>query len=250
MDLVDGALLFGAGVLGGAINAIAGGATFFTFPAMLAVGLPPVIASASNALAVAPGHLLAAIAMRHALPRRQAGLLAAAAVGLIGGIVGALLLLSSGDAAFTVAVPFLILGATLLFAAAPALQRWLGAHRTENRGRALAIQAVTSVYGGYFGAGLGIMMLAALMVGGENDLRRANAVKNLLAAIISGVAIIIFAGYGAIAWPHTLVMLAGAMVGGYAGGRLTAVMPVRLVRVLVIATGLTLSVYYFWKLAV
>jgi uncharacterized protein len=252
MEIEVAVLLFGAGILGGVINAVAGGATFFTFPAMLAAGLPPVVANASNALAVAPGHLLATIALRRDLPPLRGGLTGATVIGLCGGIAGALLLLGAGERTFLILVPFLILGATLLFMVAPKLQNWIappeGRSGPRDRLKAAAVHTSAAIYGGYFGAGLGIMMLAALTLIGYRDLRQANAVKNYLAALITGIAIVVFAGFGAISWPETLVMLCGAIVGGYLGGHLAKILPVKIVRACVIVTGLTLSAVYFNKL--
>jgi uncharacterized protein len=249
MTLSTVVLLFAAGVLGGIVNAVAGGATFFTFPAMIAVGLPPVIANASNSLAVAPGHLVALVALRDRLPSLQT-LAVASLFGLAGGLIGALVLLQGGDRLFTRLIPFLILGATLLFALAPRLQT-VAARQTGEAGtgaRAVAIQGAAAVYGGYFGAGLGIMLLAALTLAGYRDLRQANAIKNLLAVLITGVAITIFIAFGVISWPETLVMLAGALAGGYVGGHLARVLPAPVIRACVIAMGLLLSAYYFWQL--
>ena len=243
------ALLLVAGLAGGFVNALAGGATFFTFPAMLAAGLPPVIANASNAVAVWPGNLSGAIAFRRQLPPPTRTLWLAMGLALVGSCGGALLLLATEERVFLALVPWLILGATLLFAFARPVLRLLRRLRPARAvgltPASFALQAVTAVYGGYFGGGLGIMLLAVLALCGYEDIRVMNAVKNLLSALVGLVTLLIFAGHGAVAWPETLVMLAGAVAGGWLGGRLGQRAPAWAIRGFVIAIGLTLSAYYF-----
>jgi uncharacterized membrane protein YfcA len=251
MDLWIVALLLAAGLAGGFVNALAGGATFFTFPAMLAAGLPPVTANASNAVAVWPGNLSGAIAFRRQLPPLTRTLWLAMGLALLGAAGGALLLLATAERVFLSLVPWLILGATLLFAFARPLLRLLR-HLRPARAVGLTpgsfvLQAVTAVYGGYFGGGLGIMLLAVLSLCGFEDIRVMNAVKNLLSALVGLVTLLIFAGLGAVAWPETLVMLAGAVAGGWLGGRIGQRAPAWAIRGFVIVVGLTLSAYYFTR---
>lgn len=238
-------LLLAAGLAGGFVNALAGGATFFTFPAMLAAGLPPVIANASNAVAVWPASVTATLAFRRSLPGRDRRLALSLIVTAAGSVLGAWLLLASDEGLFMALVPWLLLVATLLFAFAQPLQRLLAQRRPPGPLAAPALQGLAAVYGGYFGAGLGIMLLAVLALAGGRDIRAMNALKNLLSALVGLVALLIFAGSGAIAWPATLVMLCGALAGGWVGGRLGQRAPAGLIRTFVIGVGASLTLVYF-----
>lgn len=239
-------LLFLAGVAGGIVNALAGGATLITFPAMLAAGLPPVIANASNAVAVAPGHLMAGYADRQQLAPIDARLLALLGVGVLGGVAGALLLLALPDRLFVLPVPALIGFATALFAFAPRVAAWAEARRGARPSEAsrLAWLAAASVYGGFFGAGLGVMIAAVLSLTEPADVRRVSALKNVLAGCVSLAAIVIFIARGMVWWPPTLLMLAGALLGGYAGGALVRVLPAIAVRWFVIVAGTVMTIAY------
>jgi uncharacterized membrane protein YfcA len=246
------AILVAAGLAGGTTNALAGGATFFTFPAMLGIGLAPVIANASNTVALWPASLVAVWAQgRRSIADVRRLLLPLAGVSVVGSAVGAFLLLHTSDRAFLKLVPFLLLVATALFAGSPLILRRLRARAPAGRVRLgpgkLAMMTVVALYGGYFGAGIGIMMMAGLSLAGLDDVRVANAVKNLLAGAINGVAVVIFVASGAVAWPSALVMLVGAVTGGALGGRLAGVIPVKTLRVGVIAIGSFLTVWYFWR---
>jgi uncharacterized membrane protein YfcA len=239
------------GILAGLCNALAGGGTFFTFPAFLGAGLPPVVANASNAIAVWPGHAFAAVGYRKELATRRAGLGAAIAAALAGGICGALLLVVIEDDAFARLIPFLLLAATLLFAGGERLNRRLvGVAGDIDRGPALVRHGclfVFSVYGGFFGAGLGVILMAGLLILGVTDLAENNALKNLLGAVITSVAVAIFAVSGLVSWPHTLIALAGAAVGGLLGARVAHRLSAAWLRRIVIAVGSALSVYYFFR---
>jgi uncharacterized protein len=248
MELAIGALLFGAGLTGGVANAIAGGGTLVTFPAMLIAGLPPVVANASNAVAVTPGHLVAAYADGNALLPIGRSSVAAGLATLLGGAAGAVLLLVTSERLFTLLVPALIGVATLIFAFARPIQRSIVQALGDTPGRRAAMRAgllvPTATYGGYFGAGLGVMLLAVLAVTGREDARAANALKNLLATAVSAVTILIFTVQGMVRWPETLVMLTGATCGGYLGGRLVKVLPAPIVRAVVIAIGVDMTALY------
>ena len=251
MELTIGLLLFGAGLAGGVANAIAGGATLITFPAMLAAGLPPVLANASNAVAVTPGHLIAACADRHVLPPANRPMLAAILAVLLGGTVGAVLLLTTPERLFTLLVPALIGVATVIFAFARPIQRSIAQAFGDTPSQPVATRAAllvpTAIYGGYFGAGSGVMLLAILSVTGREDLRSANAFKNLLASAVSAVTIVIFTVQGVVHWPDTLVMLTGAMCGGYLGGLLIKVLTPSVGRAVVIAFGVGMTVLYAYR---
>lgn len=244
-------LLLGAGILGGAINAVAGGATLFTFPAMMAAGLPPVVANASCSIALAPGHISGVLSERAQLPAFDGKLWVHVVIAAIGGGAGAVLLLVTPERIFTALVPALIGVATLIFAFSKHLQSWLQSHSgSESHERPALRQIVlmpTAIYGGYFGAGMGVMLMAVFSMTSDWAVRTANAVKNLLGAAANWAAIVFFIWQGVIAWPETLVMLLGAVVGGFTGGKLLSVVPVLWIRRFVITMGVAMTSYYAWR---
>jgi uncharacterized membrane protein YfcA len=247
MELGIGTLLLGAGLAGGVANAIAGGATLITFPAMLASGLPAIVANASNAVAVAPGHLVAAFADRSRLPALNLPFLVTVATSGIGGAIGAALLLSTPEKLFTLLVPGLIGIATLVFAFSRHIQKVIATKvRSVSGETRWVLLASMSIYGGYFGAGLGVMLLAVLSVTGEEDIRQANVLKNVLATAVSATTIATFVVQGVIRWPETVVMLSGAIPGGFLGGRLIAILPPSVVRAIIIAVGTAMTLAYAW----
>lgn len=261
VDLLWLPALFAAGLVGGGMNAVAGGGTFFAFPIFLAAGIPPVVANATNTLALWPGSILAAVGYRREIMAQRTGLARHLAIALLGGVVGAVLLLALGDDAFVQAIPLLLGFATLLFAfknrLAPLAARLFGrapagagtraGPATPNLGVTLWL-FVVAVYGGYFGAGVGILMMAALGFAGVGDLQQANALKNLLAAALNGIAIVIFVAGGAIAWNAAAAGLAGAMVGGYAGAKLARRLSTKWLGRVVVAVGALLTVVYTVRL--
>ena len=254
MTLVQIILLFAAGLAGGTVNAIAGGATFFTFPAMLAVGLPPVVANASNTVALWPASLTAALAERKELWANRDMAKTFLVIAMVGGLVGALLLLVTSNEEFKVLVPFLLLLATVVFAGSGRLLKWLRrrapapAQPRLNHPAILATIGFCAVYGGYFAAGIRIMMMSGLTLAGIEQLHLANALKNLLAAAINGVAVVVFVASGIVDWPSSLVMLAGALCGGFMGARLARRIPAQALRTVVITVGSLLTAWYFWRL--
>jgi len=249
VDLTDIALLAGAGVVAGAVNAVAGGGTFFTFPALLAVGLPPVVANASNAVAVWPGHAAAIPASWDRLGTRRSGLLLRCALALVGGFLGSWLVLLTGDRLFGALIPWLLMFATLLFASGAWLRSFLPARTAGAKlsPAALAVEFVFAIYGGYFGAGLGVLLMACLALLGHDDLHEANALKNLLATIITSVAVAVFVFAGVVAWVPTLCTLIGAATGGFIGARLAQRVSAVWLRRAVIAVGSLLTAYFFWR---
>jgi len=252
-------LLIGAGgFAAGAVNAIAGGGTFFSFPAMLAVGLPPVVANASNSVALWPGSLSGAWAYRQELARYKRYLLPMGMASFIGGAAGGLLLLAAGDARFSALIPWLLAFATALFAFSPQLSIALKRIRPaqpektgtdHGAGSPIGwfVQLLVSVYGVFFGAGMGILMMASLAIGGHEDVQHINALKNLLSAVIYSVTVMTFIVAGAVSWPHTLVMVLTASLGGYWGARVARKIQGPWLRRMVIAVGSALTVYYFYK---
>lgn len=256
---LTGALLIGlGGFAAGAANAMAGGGTFFSFPAMLAVGVPPVVANASNSVALWPGSLAGAWAYRRELARFRHYLLPMGLASLAGGVAGGLLLLAAGDARFAALIPWLLAFATLLFAFSPQLsallKRWrqrrtppAPSQAASHPGSNWWVQLLVSVYGGFFGAGMGILMMASLAISGHEDVQEINALKNLLSSAVYSVTVVTFIVAGAVSWPHTLVMLLTASLGGYWGARVARTLQGPWLRRVVIGVGLALTLYYFFK---
>jgi uncharacterized membrane protein YfcA len=245
-------LLFLAGVLAGVCNAIAGGGTFFTFPVFLSAGIPPVVANASNAVAVWPGHAIAAVSYRRELQELQHGIKGSIVIAMTGGAVGALLLAYIGNRSFSMLIPFLILFATLLFAYGKRINSWI-----DDRAASISIESpgylnrvlefVVAVYGGFFGAGLGIMLMGGLLMLGIHDVHANNALKNLLGAVITSVSVVVLSVSGLVSWTHTVFALVGAVIGGFLGVPLARLLPDNWLRRLVIIIGIFLTVYYFAK---
>ena len=252
-------LLIGAGgFAAGAVNSMAGGGTFFSFPAMLAVGLPPVVANASNSVALWPGSLTGAWAYRLELARYKRYLLPMGIASFFGGAGGGLLLLAAGDARFAALIPWLLAFATLLFAFSPQLSAALRRMRQPPAAGSAAVhgagspagwlvQFLVSIYGGFFGAGMGILMMASLAIGGHEDVQHINALKNLLSAVIYSITVMTFIIAGAVSWPHTLIMVVTASLGGYWGASVARKIRGPWLRRMVIVVGSVLTAYYFYK---
>ena len=235
---------FGSGI----VNSLAGGGAFLTFPTLLAAGIPAIDANASSTVALFPGQFVSAWASREVFGTTDAqwrrDLLTLTIISLIGGTLGAVLLLITPSAAFSRLVPWLLLFATVVFAFGTRFtpkhgRRWLGPTTIK------AVQFVISIYGGYFGGGIGILMLAALVFYGMRDIRSMNAMKVLLAALMNTTASIIFAFSGRVHWLETMTMMVAAMAGGFAGAKIGLVVPPIYVRLFVIAVGCVLTVYFF-----
>ncbi|MEY8840747.1 sulfite exporter TauE/SafE family protein [Cribrihabitans sp. XS_ASV171] len=242
------AALGGTSLLAGAVNAIAGGGTFFTFPVLIWAGLPPLLANTTNMVALLPANLTALAALRGDLRRAGGYARLFAVMGAIGGAGGAVLLLNLGNAVFSALVPWLIGFATLLFAVAPQLRRLATRARPAAEARLgpapLSFLALVSLYGGYFGAGLGQMTLATLTLCGFTDLRAAIALKNLLIFCITFAAVLVIAAGGTLHWPYAALMFAGSALGGFLGGHLLTHVPAQPVRWAIIAYGTFLTLVY------
>lgn len=258
---IAGFALIAAGAFAaGGMNAIAGGGTFFSFPALLAAGIPPVMANASNTVALWPASLSSAWAYRREAMRHRRSAIILIIVSLAGGLTGGLLLLATSNAAFSTLIPWLLLIATALFAFANQVSRTVSWLKTTWRatpappltdapgslGGAL-FQLIVAIYGGFFGAGLGILTLAALSIQGFKDMQELNALKNVASAVNYTVAALTFIVAGAISWPHTLVMLVTAMIGGYAGASLARRLPACWLRRMIVTVGASLTLVYFFK---
>lgn len=251
MDMTYILCLAGIGLVGGTWNAVAGGATLFTFPALMALGLPPMSANATNYLALLPSNAAALPAYRRELRSIGQALVPLLALSGAGAVTGSLLLVFSDPALFQVLIPGLVLTATLLFAFGERLRRALIALAGESTSTRLVRFAlfIASIYGGYFGAGLGIILLAIAQILGFTDFHVANGLKNLLATGFTLVSVLVFGIGGLIAWPEAGVMMAGSTAGGFLGARLARHVDQRLLRALVTGFGLLLSAVYFFRLA-
>jgi uncharacterized protein len=245
--------LFLAGVIAGAINSVAGGGTLVSFPALIALGgISPIVANATNTAAVCPGSLSSAIAYRHDLPQGHGILPTLLLPSLLGGLLGAWVLAITPNWLFARIVPFLVLFATVLFGARDQFSRWLNLSNhgeehltTMSKTWGFCFQLFVAAYGGYFGAGIGILMLASLGVMGFRDIHRMNAVKTILGGLINGTALIYFIIKKLVHWPLALLMAAGAVLGGYAGARLAKRVNQRYLRMFIIAVGLVVSFWLF-----
>jgi len=244
MNITHLAAAFGAGFFAGMINSVAGGGTLLSFPTLVWLGLPPVVANATNTVGIWPGSMGGAWGYRKELGRTEPRLLALVAPSLIGGILGALLLRWTPPAAFKTLVPFLILFATLLLMVQEPAQRWLKATagRTPHTASrwlvgAMLFQLLVAIYGGYFGAGIGILMLAALSILGLTDIHQMNGLKNFLAICINGVATLYFMWAHMVYWPVAIMMAAGAVAGGYGSAGIARRLGRRVVRRIVVAIG-------------
>ena len=248
MSLLTIALLFLAGFMSGAINAVAGGGTFISFGALSLIGVAPISANATSSIAQLPGYFTSTLPYLKDIRRIWRGLILLGIVSIVGSTLGALLLLWLENDQFAAAVPWLLLGATALFAAGPWLKPKPRHQSDAARGRSLAspvMQFITSIYGGFFGAGMGIMMLATLGLTESGDYHRLNAIKNVLANVIAIVAIVVFVSGGVVNWLGALAMIPGVALGGYCGVWIAKRVPQIAVRVFVIAIGLFLAGYYF-----
>jgi uncharacterized protein len=243
-------VLFVAGVLGGAINAVAGGGSFIAFPALLFTGVPPIPSNATNAFALWIGTTSSVRAYWKLLNISRRVLVPLLIASVAGGVLGAYLLLHTPARTFLRVLPWLMLSATLLFV--------FGKKLVGNRPSALARDASTSalalavlfelllaVYGGYFGGGMGIMNLAMLAALGMTDIHAMNALKVVLSGVINGVAIVMFIAKGAIYWPQGIIMTVGAIVGGYSAAHYSQKLPQAWIRAFVIVVGTGMTIYFF-----
>lgn len=250
MTLEHAIFLFLAGIVGGALNAVAGGGSFVAFPALLFTGVPPIPANATNTLALWTGAAASGSAYRNRLNVPMRVLLPLMVTSVTGGIAGAILLLRTPAHTFLRVLPWLMLGATLLFIFG---KRLAGrrASSVEHDATTAAIagasifELAVAVYGGYFGGGLGIVNLAMLAAVGMTDMHAMNALKSILGTAINGIAALVFVVKGAIYWPQAIVMIAGALAGGYFGAHYAQKLPQTWVRSFVILAGTGMTVYFF-----
>lgn len=246
-------LLFAAGLLGGMINSLAGGGSFVIFPALLFAGVPPVLANASNTYACLPGYVSGAIGYWKHIAPHKGRLALYSTLGLVGGFLGAEALMRISDAQFSVIIPWLMAFAVTIYIFGQRINRFFAARsngsRHAVRAGAIGLSALLlaiSFYGGFFNAGLGIVLLAWLALAGFEDVHAMNGLKLLISAVVSVVAVLRFAATGSIAWVEGSVALAGAMVGGFAAAYFSHLVPAKVIRGFVIVYGVGLTVYFFW----
>lgn len=247
MDVMEAVAIGGAGIAAGGMNAVVGSGTLITFPTLLAFGYPAVLANVSNNVGLVPGVLSAAYGYRRELRGQRRRLLRFGAASLLGGLVGALLLLRLPDAAFRAVVPVLILTACVLVLLQPRLNRWM---RNRRQADARADGGVpmwlgvlgTGVYGGYFGAAQGVLLMGMFGAVLRDDLQRLNAAKNVLATLVNGVAAIVFVIAADIDWTVAALIAAGSTMGGLLGARLGRRLPPAVMRAVIVTVGVTASV--------
>jgi uncharacterized membrane protein YfcA len=241
------ALLFGAGVLAGAMNAVTGGGTFVSLPALTAVGLPGTVANASSSTALLPGALASAWAYRRDLqPLERVSTRALAVASLTGGGVGAGLLLGTPEAVFDVVIPWLLLAATITLAIGPRLQGLLqraGLHAGPRT--ILAVQVLLGVYGGYFGGAVGLMMLAAWSLLSQASIAALTPLRTVMLVAANTVAVLLFVVMGQVSWPAALTVMAGAVAGGWAGAQIGRRLPAAVLRALVLAITVATTAIFF-----
>ncbi len=246
-------LLLLAGLVAGVLNTLAGGGSFVVFPALLFAGVPPVIANASNTYAALPGYFSGAFGFRRDLAKYRSRLAAYTLVALVFGYVGAELLLRVSNETFALVVPWLMLFAVLLFSFGAAINTFIARRssgtapmRLAGSGLLLLLLAALSIYGGFFNAGFGILLLAFLAVAGLTDIHAMNGVKLWISGIVAIVATARFALEGAIDWYHGSIALVGVTIGAYAAARVAHHIPTKLIRALVIAYGSGITAWFFF----
>lgn len=247
--MFDAALLILAGFSGGMLNAVAGGGTFITFPALVFSGVPPVAANATTTVAALPGYFAATWGFRqelgtidHAVLRRLTLWTA------LGGACGSGLLLVASNQAFSVMVPFLLLMATLAFIYGPQIRRFAARYRNGVTPFGLGTLLPVAVYGGFFNGGLGIIMLALFTLWGMNNLHQMNGLKSWLSTILSAVSLGVFAFGGQVFWHEALIMSAGTIMGGFLGAPVARHLPTAVLRGLIATVGFGMTVVFFIRL--
>jgi hypothetical protein len=251
MELYQYILVALAALLAGAINALAGGGTLITFPTLIAMGLPSVVSNMTNTVALLPGYIGGTLAQKKDLAGQEKRLWFAIPAGLVGGLIGGYLLLITGEKIFSQLVPFLILLASILLAIQDPVRAWLNKRAAQNgggnipEGWAAIPVGLAAIYGGYFGAGLSVIILAALGFVIDDSITRLNAIKQAISFSANLAAALFFVFSSPIDWPVALVMMVGALIGGALGGRLAGRIKPATLRWMVVAIGVVLSIIYF-----
>ena len=248
--LLKALLLFFVGTVAGVINSVAGGGTLLSFPTLMFTGVPAIVANATNTIALQVGTMASFVSYRGEFAKQKKWAWRYGPPSMIGGLLGAILLLRTGETLFRHIVPYLILFATILFTFQPVVSRFLQieAKAMQKSGHALGaamfFQFCVGIYGGYFGAGIGILMLAALGMMVEGDIHEVNSLKVLMASLINGVAAIYFIANGSVLWADALLLAAGAMLGGYTGPIMARRVGAKIVRGFVTCLGFAIGIYF------
>lgn len=247
-------LLLAAGFLGGCLNTLAGGGSFIVFPALMVAGVPPVLANASNTYAALPGYVSGAFGLRRHLVNQGRRLIPYSIVAFLGGYAGAELLLRVSSEQFASVVPWLMLFAVVLFAFGGSINSWIArrAHGSHHMARVgavllLIVLGLVCVYGGFFNAGLGILLLAFLALAGLEDIHAMNGIKLCISSIVAAIAVVRFALSHSIDWYHGTIALIGVTTGAYVAARFAHRVPTQAIRWTVIIYGTGLTLYYFWS---
>jgi uncharacterized protein len=246
-------LLFSAFLAGG-VNALAGGGSFLAFPALMLVGIPAINANATCTLALLPGSVASFWPYRQDLDTERSILIWMSAISFVGGLIGAVIMLNTPPGIFIKVVPYLILAATLIFAFGSKLTSKVLANRLDKNESAqkmsflsAALQFVIAIYGGYFGAGIGIVMLACLSLLGMTKINSMNALKVLLSSVINGIAACAFVFAGAIYWRQVTIMAIGSILGGYLAAKVGRELPPLVIKRFVVFIGILLTIIFFFK---
>ncbi|MDE2384314.1 MAG: sulfite exporter TauE/SafE family protein [Alphaproteobacteria bacterium] len=251
MSLSSYLLLFAGGVLGGVINVMAGGAGFMTFPLFMAAGLSEMEANAANFVALLPANAVGTFVFKREIGEVRRHLITRIGLALLGGALGSWLLVWAGEASFHKAIPWLLLFATLSFATGPTVKRYLETHTSFDAARWLwlsfILEFVVYVYGGYFGLGMGIILLAIHSIFSHMSVHHANALRNVTILMMTFVSIAILSHSGLIRWLPSLAMMAGAMLGGYGMSKLARLVPAGTVRLGILFWSVVLTGFAFWR---
>ena len=239
------ALLLTAAFVAGALNAVAGGGSFLTLPALVFIGVPPVVANATGTVALLPGYAAGAWGFREDTQAPPGlSMVRLVVLSLIGGALGAGLLLVTSDATFSIVVPWLLLLATVLFAFGPQLRQRLAGGNPSTAKATVGVLAV-AIYGGYFNGGLGILLLALFGLLGQTQLNAMNGLKNLVSTLLTAIAVAVYAIGGVVDWRYALLMMVAATAGGYIGARVARRIPAQWLRWGIVATGLVMTGIFF-----
>jgi uncharacterized protein len=251
MDLGHILLLIAAGILAGAINALAGGGSLITFPTLIATGLPSVEANVTNSVSVFPGYVSSVLGSRADLQGQRRRVLTILPAAIVGSVAGCALLLLTPARAFEVVVPFLVLGAAATLAFQDRLRGLVGHPRALGHTRqAVTLQTVVfvgAIYGGYFGAALGVMYVAALALVLDESLNRINALKNVLSAAVGGVTLVVFAIFAKVDWSAALTLAPATIVGGYVGARTARRLPSSVLKALIVTFGTAIGLVLLYR---
>ncbi|AGZ40074.1 sulfite exporter TauE/SafE family protein [Actinoplanes friuliensis] len=247
MDVGEILLLVGAGLAAGVVNAIAGGGSLITFPTLIAVGLPSVDANVTNSTAVFPGYVSSVVGSRADLAGQGRRLAVIVPTSLVGAALGCALLLGTPARAFEVVVPFLVLGAAATLFFQERLKALVGSSTRDRTATLHVVVFVGAIYGGYFGAALGVMYVAALALVLDETLNRINALKNVLSACVGLVTVVVFAIFAPVHWGAVLAVAPATVVGGYVGARLARRLPAKVLKVLIVTFGTAIGLLLLWR---